>query len=40
MMEAVFRGEITKVEGTLRDEGADMQEGAAKSVGYITVDRE
>lgn len=29
-----------KVESTLREEGADMQEGVAKSVGYITVDRE
>jgi putative intracellular protease/amidase len=40
MMETIFRGEITKVEGTLREEGADMQEGVAKSLGYITVDRE
>ncbi|KAH7406568.1 ThiJ/PfpI family protein [Phaeosphaeria sp. MPI-PUGE-AT-0046c] len=40
VMEMVFRGEITKVEGTLREEGADMQEGVAKSMGYITVDRE
>jgi putative intracellular protease/amidase len=27
-------------EGTLREEGADMQEGVAKSLGSITVDRE
>jgi putative intracellular protease/amidase len=40
MMEMWFRGEIDKVEGTLRKEGADMQEGVAKSLGSITVDRE
>jgi putative intracellular protease/amidase len=40
LMETIFRGEITKVEGTLREEGADMQEGVAKSLGSITVDRE
>jgi putative intracellular protease/amidase len=40
MMEVYFRGEIDKVEGTLREEGADMQEGIAKSLGSITVDRE
>jgi putative intracellular protease/amidase len=40
LMETVFRGEIDKVEGTLRQEGADMQEGVAKSMGSITVDRE
>lgn len=39
-METIFRGEITKVEGTLREEGADMQEGIAKTLGSITVDRE
>ncbi|KAI8932474.1 hypothetical protein NX059_010658 [Plenodomus lindquistii] len=39
-METIFRGEIDKVESTLRAEGADMQEGVAKSLGYITVDRE
>ena len=39
-METIFRGEIDKVEGTLRQEGADMQEGVAKSMGNITVDRE
>jgi putative intracellular protease/amidase len=40
MMETMLRGEISKVEGTLREEGADMQEGIAKSLGSITVDRE
>jgi len=40
LMETIFRGEIDKVEGTLREEGADMQEGVAKSMGSITVDRE
>lgn len=40
MMETMLRGEIDKVEGTLREEGADMQEGIAKSLGSITVDRE
>ncbi len=39
-MEIIFRGEVDKVEGTLREAGADMQEGIAKSLGYITVDRE
>lgn len=39
-METIFRGEVTKVESTLRENGADMQEGVAKSMGYITVDRE
>jgi putative intracellular protease/amidase len=39
-MEVYFRGEIDKVEGTLRDEGVDMQEGVMKSLGSITVDRE
>ena len=39
-MEIIFRGEVDKVEGTLRKEGADMQVGVAKSLGYITVDRE
>lgn len=39
-METMLRGEIAKVEGTLRDEGADMQESVAKSMGSITVDRE
>jgi putative intracellular protease/amidase len=40
VMETWFRGEISKVEGTLREEGADMQEGVGKSLGSITVDRE
>jgi putative intracellular protease/amidase len=40
IMEVYFRGEIDKVEGTLRAEGVDMQEGLAKSLGSITVDRE
>lgn len=40
-MEIVFRGEFDKVESTLREEGADMQEGVGKSLmGYITVDHE
>jgi putative intracellular protease/amidase len=39
-METMLRGEITKVESTLRENGADMQEGIAKSAGQITVDRE
>jgi putative intracellular protease/amidase len=39
-METMMRGEIDKVESTLREEGADMQEGLAKSAGSITVDRE
>lgn len=39
-METMLRGEIDKVEGTLRENGADMQEGVAKSMGSITVDRE
>ena len=40
VMETMLRGEIDKVESTLREEGADMQEGVAKSMGSITVDRE
>jgi putative intracellular protease/amidase len=40
MMETMLRGEIEKVEGTLREHGADMQQGVAKSMGSITVDRE
>jgi putative intracellular protease/amidase len=40
LMETIFRGEIDKVESTLREEGAEMQEGIAKSMGSITVDRE
>jgi putative intracellular protease/amidase len=40
LMETMMRGEIDKVESTLRDHGADMQQGVAKSMGSITVDRE
>jgi putative intracellular protease/amidase len=40
LMETMLRGEIDKVEATLRDHGADMQQGVAKSLGSITVDRE
>jgi putative intracellular protease/amidase len=39
-METMLRGEIDKVEGTLREHGAEMQEGLGKSMGSITVDRE
>lgn len=38
-MEMIYRGEIDKVESTLRAEGADMQEGIGKTVVYITIDR-
>jgi putative intracellular protease/amidase len=40
VMETMLRGEIDKVETTLREQGADMQQGVAKSLGSITVDRE
>lgn len=40
LMETVFRGEIDKCESTLRENGAEMVEGVAKSLGSITVDRE
>ncbi|ROW08018.1 hypothetical protein VPNG_06065 [Cytospora leucostoma] len=40
VMETIFRGEIDKVEGSLRDAGADMQEGFGEIIGTITVDRE
>jgi putative intracellular protease/amidase len=40
LMETMLRGEITKVEGKLREEGADMQEGVMKSLGQVTVERE
>ncbi|KUI54873.1 Molecular chaperone Hsp31 and glyoxalase 3 [Cytospora mali] len=40
VMETVMRGEIDKVEGSLRDAGADMQEGLGEKAGAITVDRE
>jgi putative intracellular protease/amidase len=39
-METILRGEIQKVAATLQENGADMQEGVAKSLGSITVDRE
>ncbi|ODQ50013.1 ThiJ/PfpI family protein [Saitoella complicata NRRL Y-17804] len=40
-METMLGGEITKVESSLRDEGAEMVEGLAQSaLGRITVDRE
>jgi len=40
MMEFMLGGEIPKVESSLREAGADMQEGLKEKVGYITVDRE
>lgn len=40
VMETVMRGEIDKVEGSLRAAGADMQEGLGEMTGAITVDRE
>jgi putative intracellular protease/amidase len=40
METAVFRGEVDKVEGTLREEGAEMVQGVSKSLGWITEDRE
>ncbi|KAK7748956.1 hypothetical protein SLS53_000981 [Cytospora paraplurivora] len=40
VMETIFRGEIDKVESSLRDAGADMQEGFSEVTGTITVDRE
>jgi putative intracellular protease/amidase len=40
METAVLRGEVPKVESRLREEGAEMVEGVAKSAGSITVDRE
>lgn len=39
-METMLRGEVDKVEASLREAGADMQEGLGEKVGYITVDRE
>lgn len=39
-METVMRGEIDKVEGTLREAGADMQSGLGEMSGAISVDRE
>jgi putative intracellular protease/amidase len=40
METAVFRGEVTKVESSLRKEGAEMVEGVSTAMGKITVDRE
>ncbi|KAG9526443.1 ThiJ/PfpI family protein [Aureobasidium sp. EXF-12298] len=40
MMETMLGAEIPKVESALRAEGAEMVEGLAQKVGYITVDRE
>jgi putative intracellular protease/amidase len=39
-MEILIRGEIEKVESSLRDAGADMQNGLSEMAGHITVDRE
>lgn len=40
VMETALRGEIDKVEGSLREAGADMQNGMGEKVGAVTVDRE
>ncbi|KAF2199082.1 ThiJ/PfpI family protein [Delitschia confertaspora ATCC 74209] len=40
VMETLLRGEITKVESSLRDAGAEMVEGIGEKIGAITVDRE
>jgi putative intracellular protease/amidase len=40
METAVFRGEVTKVESSLREEGAEMVEGISTAMGSITVDKE
>lgn len=40
VMETVMRGEIDKVEGTLREAGAVMQSGLGEMSGAISVDRE
>jgi putative intracellular protease/amidase len=40
METAVLRGEVTKVESSLREEGAEMVEGVGTALGSITVDRE
>ncbi|KAF2634250.1 ThiJ/PfpI family protein [Massarina eburnea CBS 473.64] len=40
METAVLRGEVTKVESALREEGAQMVESVGTSLGSITVDRE
>jgi len=40
METAVLRGEVEKVESSLRQEGAEMVEGVSTALGSITVDRE
>ncbi|KAK1759106.1 ThiJ/PfpI family protein [Echria macrotheca] len=40
METAVFRGEVTKVETSLAEAGAEMVEGVATAMGKITEDRE
>ncbi|RYO75863.1 hypothetical protein DL763_010968 [Monosporascus cannonballus] len=40
VMETVLRGEIDKVESSLRESGAEMVEGLGEKAGAITVDRE
>ena len=40
METAVFRGEVTKVAGSLTEAGAEMVEGVATAMGKITEDRE
>ncbi len=40
VMETLLRGEIDKVESSLRDAGAEMVVGLGEKVGQITVDRE
>jgi putative intracellular protease/amidase len=40
METVVLRGEVTKVESALREEGAEMVEGISTALGSITVDRE
>jgi hypothetical protein len=39
-MEILMRGEIEKVESSLREAGADMQNGMSEMTGHITVDHE
>ncbi|KAL5337411.1 class I glutamine amidotransferase-like protein [Aspergillus crustosus] len=40
VMESVLGGEIEKVEGRLREEGAEMVEGVGEKIGKTTLDRE
>ncbi|RYP39092.1 hypothetical protein DL767_002355 [Monosporascus sp. MG133] len=40
VMETMLRGEIDKVESSLRESGAEMVEGLGEKAGAITVDRE